>query len=81
MAGHAQFKFVMTECSKTQIRLTGLKCFTLALNCSSNNDQIEFGFWIWRYVMTAALLVICIVNLGLPTAAAKTLKDEDKEKV
>ena len=31
--------------------------------------------------MTAALLVICIVSLGLPTAAAKTLKDEDKEKV
>ena len=26
IAGHAQFKFVMTECSKTQIRLTGLKC-------------------------------------------------------
>ena len=24
MAGHAQIKFVMTECSKTQIRLTGL---------------------------------------------------------
>ena len=23
MAGHAQLKFVMTECSKTQIRLTG----------------------------------------------------------
>ena len=31
MAGHAQLKFVMTECSKTQIRLTGLKwlCFQL----------------------------------------------------
>ena len=34
MAGHAQLKFVMTECSKTQIRLTGLiydrmqKCLT-----------------------------------------------------
>ena len=31
MAGHAQLKFVVTECSKTQIRLTGLnwncKCF------------------------------------------------------
>ena len=27
MAGHAQLKFVMTECSKTQIRLTGLICF------------------------------------------------------
>ena len=25
MAGHAQLKFVMTECSKTQIRLTGPK--------------------------------------------------------
>ena len=25
MTGHAQLKFVMTECSKTQIRLTGLK--------------------------------------------------------
>ena len=24
MAGHAQLKFVMTECSKTPIRLTGL---------------------------------------------------------
>ena len=24
MAGHARLKFVMTECSKTQIRLTGL---------------------------------------------------------
>ena len=26
MAGYAQLKFVMKECSKTQIRLTGLKC-------------------------------------------------------
>ena len=25
MAGHEQLKFVMTECSKTQIRLTGLR--------------------------------------------------------
>ena len=27
MAGHAQLKFVMTECSKTQIRLTGISLF------------------------------------------------------
>ena len=27
MAGHAQLKFVMTECSKTQIRLTGPRWF------------------------------------------------------
>ena len=30
MAGHAQLKFVMTECSKTQIRLTGI---TLIVHC------------------------------------------------
>ena len=27
MAGHAQLKFVMTECSKTQFRLTRLNCW------------------------------------------------------
>ena len=33
MAGHAQLEFVMTECSKTQIRLTGLKsCIILVHN-------------------------------------------------
>ena len=31
MAEHAQLKFVMTECSKTQIRLTGLKYQCLSL--------------------------------------------------
>ena len=35
MAGHAQLKFVMTECSKTQIRLTGLKYF--------GNKRLIFG--------------------------------------
>ena len=28
MAGHAQLKCVMTECSKTKIRLTGLICYS-----------------------------------------------------
>ena len=32
MAGHAQLKFVMTECSKTQIRLTGLRLMFLFLS-------------------------------------------------
>ena len=32
MAGHAHLKFVMTECSKTQIRLTGLKYQLLCRN-------------------------------------------------
>ena len=40
MAGHAQLKFVMTECSKTQIRLTGLICENIwvgerTVSCSS----------------------------------------------
>ena len=30
MAGHAQLKFIMTECSKTQIRLTRLIYFSVA---------------------------------------------------
>ena len=37
MAGHAQLKFVMTECSKTQIRLAGL-------NCSNEITLIEYHF-------------------------------------
>ena len=32
MAGHAQLKFVMTECSKAQIRLTGLICLRLTFS-------------------------------------------------
>ena len=37
MAGHAQLKFVMTECSKTQIRLTGLICLW-NIPAGSRND-------------------------------------------
>ena len=33
MAGHAQLKFVMTECSKTQIRLTGLSVIRETKSC------------------------------------------------
>ena len=40
MAGHAQLKFVMTECSKTQIRLTGLiwNLMTLFTNLITQQD-------------------------------------------
>ena len=41
MAGHAQLKFVMTECSKTQIRLTGLVWF---LNCKDTTDTVMILF-------------------------------------
>ena len=45
MAGHAQLKFVMTECSKTKIRLTGLSCgFTARCGClwSGNKSSTRF---------------------------------------
>ena len=40
MAGHAQLKFVMKECPKTQIRLTGLKCFKQNLSRSRTKPTI-----------------------------------------
>ena len=41
MAGHAQLKFVMTECSKTQIRLTGL-IYNIFTRLSSSWDLQNF---------------------------------------
>ena len=37
IAGHAQLKFVMTECSKTQIRLTGLNWRRCRCGCNVIN--------------------------------------------
>ena len=39
MAGHAKLKFVMTECSKTQIRLTGLNLYSFFVRINANNSQ------------------------------------------
>ena len=39
IAGHAQLKFVMTECSKTQIRLTGLILSLQSINKINNTAQ------------------------------------------
>ena len=41
MAGHAQLKFVMTECSKTQIRLAGLIWSQSANACIEVNKKDE----------------------------------------
>ena len=38
MAGHAQLNFVMTECSKTQIRLTGLNYEIYYVVCNGFNQ-------------------------------------------
>ena len=40
MAGHALLKFVMTECSKTQIRLTGLN-LTLRSHVCYTDDALK----------------------------------------
>ena len=58
MAGHAQLKFVMTECSKTQIRLTGLKLKTKAYFdrwfsftlCALERDQANRSLLFASYV-------------------------------
>ena len=39
MAGHAHLKFVMTECSKTQIRLTRPSFSCSFLGCLASNDS------------------------------------------
>ena len=50
MAGHAQLKFVMTECSKTQIRLTGLKWNCILFQfCSSFDYRLSAILWIKTY--------------------------------
>ena len=54
MAGHAQLKFVMTECSKTQIRLTGLILFDILLYADLFNVLIIDVFvcsFVLRYCM------------------------------
>ena len=43
MAGHAQLKFVMTECSKTQIRLTGLNLYKVNGKCKYLGFKSDFS--------------------------------------
>ena len=45
MAGHARLKFVMTECSKTQIRLTRPKCIR---STEHNQFRCHEGWFLWR---------------------------------
>ena len=44
MAGHAQLKFVITECSKTQIRLTGPMLCLQTVTTVLYRDQGGLGF-------------------------------------
>ena len=55
MAGHAQLKFVMTECSKTQICLTRPKWWSMMINVKMIIIEVHFstykivGFYYWKY--------------------------------
>ena len=51
MAGHAQLKFVMMECSKTQIRLTGLNCQDYQWRLKKRN--VFFDHQLWRHSLYA----------------------------
>ena len=59
MAGHAQLKFVMTECSKTQIRLTGLICFLQASLVSVQLDLFA------SYMFDSRLKIRCVLTAFL----------------
>ena len=51
MAGHAQLKFVMTEYSKTQIRLARLICYDINKNTKHrnlSNEQSKGSFACWQ---------------------------------
>ena len=62
MAGHAQLKFVMTECSKTQIRLTGLLLCNLHHATHSKikwkpENALKVN-WVFK-IMTSFWQIIC----------------------
>ena len=65
MAGHAQLKFVMTECSKTQIRLTGPTYGWYCLRYSDSinkNARLQLSeYLVWWYFMrnTGVCLLGC----------------------
>ena len=58
MAGHAQLQFVMTECSKTQIRLTGL---------SWMSQYSAFGTRKLLHDISHYALMVCLVSKQLDT--------------
>ena len=64
MAGHAQLKFVMTECSRTQIRLTGLIWYICCLK-SSLETRISDSF---VYFYLSPVKRICVFEHSVTTS-------------
>ena len=59
MAWHAQLKFVMTECSKTQIRLTGLKLLYFV------NHKKKTKCFVGDFIANHFFFKFCVQNYGL----------------
>ena len=56
MSGHAQLKFVMTECSKTQIRLTGL-IYDVAMESIPNGLMTELHDHLFINILTTCVVI------------------------
>ena len=82
MAGHAQLKFVMTECSKTQIRLTGHIWFLAIVmvifgrNCLNITDNFSTFTALnnWALVNYHAKIILRGKLLRLPSKTSETIK-------
>ena len=61
MAGHAQLKFVMTECSKTQIGLTGLIYYHVYPG--TIRTHMQFPITIYRSVFNSSPPVVIMLDL------------------
>ena len=64
MAGHAQLKLVMTECSKTQIRLTGLIFYHYFNTGLNKNIPITFAL---RFSLSEIKMQYFILTFYTPT--------------
>ena len=76
MAGHAQLKFVITECSKTQIRLTGFKLkaaklkititkvFCMLININKRTTCLSWT--VCKLKFEIRKIAVCFLWLSLP---------------
>ena len=70
MAGHAQLKFVMTECSKTQIRLMGLICHLVWMH----KYMVKPDFLNLSLIMRKPVFGVCDQGRLKPVCAATEVR-------
>ena len=74
MAGHAQLKFVMTEWSKTQIRLTGLNLWKDSKNHKRFKFKSQTSFQVQCYVINLTSLQAAVVTFYISGTCWKFCK-------